>query len=101
MDECPVTASFLMPKDRRYVDPEAPRLARLMAAKAMIPSPPAHVAHMLFMLTFDPDAQVREQALATAQSERSMVLLSQALQGPALELPVAEFCRWMLALPRA
>ena len=63
---CPINAEFLPPNMRKHVDPAAPTPLRMMAAKAMIPLPPADMLGILFMLTFDADAGVRETAAKTA-----------------------------------
>jgi hypothetical protein len=51
---------------RKHVDPAAPAPLRMMAAKALVPLAPADMLGALFMLTFDPDAGVRETASKTA-----------------------------------
>jgi hypothetical protein len=51
---------------RKHVDPAAPPPLRMMAAKALVPLAPADMLGALFMLTFDPDAGVRETASKTA-----------------------------------
>lgn len=63
---CPITAEFLPPNMRKHVDPAAPAPLRMMAAKALVPLAPADMLGALFMLTFDPDAGVRETAAKTA-----------------------------------
>ncbi|HYO52242.1 hypothetical protein [Archangium sp.] len=63
---CPLTADFLPPNMRKHVDPAAPAPLRMMAAKALVPLAPADMLGALFMLTFDPDAGVRETAAKTA-----------------------------------
>ncbi len=63
---CPLTAEFLPPNMRKHVDPAAPPPLRMMAAKALVPLAPADMLGALFMLTFDPDAGVRETAAKTA-----------------------------------
>ncbi|QRN93374.1 hypothetical protein JRI60_29780 [Archangium violaceum] len=63
---CPLTADFLPPNMRKHVDPAAPAPLRMMAAKALVPLAPADMLGALFMLTFDPDAGIRETAAKTA-----------------------------------
>ncbi|PTL85353.1 hypothetical protein [Vitiosangium sp. GDMCC 1.1324] len=63
---CPISAEILPPNMRKHVDPAAPAPLRMMAAKALVPLAPADMLGALFMLTFDPDAGVRETAAKTA-----------------------------------
>jgi hypothetical protein len=63
---CPITADFLPPNMRKHVDPAAPAPLRMMAAKSLVPLSPADMLGALFMLSFDPDAGVRDTASKTA-----------------------------------
>jgi hypothetical protein len=63
---CPITADFLPDNMKKHVDPKAPVPLRMMAAKALVPLPPADMLSALFMLAFDPDSGVRETAQKTA-----------------------------------
>jgi hypothetical protein len=63
---CPFNAEFLPPNLRKHVDPAAPVPLRMMAAKSLVPLSPSDMLGALFMLTFDPDAGVRETAAKTA-----------------------------------
>lgn len=63
---CPISAEILPPNMRKHVDPAAPAPLRMMAAKSLVPLAPADMLCALFMLTFDPDAGVRETAAKTA-----------------------------------
>jgi hypothetical protein len=53
---------------RRFADPNAPIEARMMAAGGALPLPPPQVAQVLFALTLDPEAEVKERARATLES---------------------------------
>lgn len=66
--QCPITPDFLPENMRKHVDPAAPVPLRMMAAKALVPLAPADMLSALFMLSFDPDAGVREQATKTAST---------------------------------
>jgi|CXWL01.1.fsa_nt_gi hypothetical protein len=66
--QCPITDDFLQPQMRKHVDPKAPVPLRMMAAKTLVPLTPPDMLGALFMLTFDPDANVRETAAKTAGS---------------------------------
>jgi len=63
---CPFNAEFLPPNLRKHVDPAAPVPLRMMAAKSLVPLSPSDMLGALYMLTFDPDAAVRETAAKTA-----------------------------------
>ena len=88
---CPVTADRLAPKDKRYVDFNGPAGGRMMAAKALVPMQPADQAHVLFMLTFDPDEKVRAQARATAADAKTKKVLQLALKEEDLDPHVLDF----------
>ncbi|MBU8900373.1 hypothetical protein DRW03_08095 [Corallococcus sp. H22C18031201] len=62
---CPFNAEFLPPNLRKHVDPAAPVPLRMMAAKSLVPLNPSDMVGALYMLTFDPDAGVRETAAKT------------------------------------
>ncbi|ATB48438.1 hypothetical protein [Corallococcus macrosporus] len=63
---CPFDAEFLPPNMRKHVDPAAPVPLRMMAAKTLVPLNPSDMLGALYMLTFDPDAGVRETVAKTA-----------------------------------
>lgn len=65
---CPITADFLAENMRKHVDPKAPVPLRMMAAKSLIPLSPADMLSVLFMLAYDPDANVRETVAKTAST---------------------------------
>ncbi|MFQ5697300.1 MAG: hypothetical protein ACE5IL_03325 [Myxococcota bacterium] len=67
---------------RRFADPTAPLEARLMAARGALPLPPAEVALVVFALTFDPEAEVKERALETLRTLPDPIV--DALVGEAL-----------------
>jgi hypothetical protein len=55
-------------KAARFADPNAPLEARMMAASGALPLPPPVVAQVLFALTLDPDAEVKDRARETLQN---------------------------------
>jgi hypothetical protein len=63
---CPIPADSLPPQFRKHVDPSTAQKLRMMAAKALIPMPPAEQVKALFILTFDPEEEVRATACAAA-----------------------------------
>src|SRR3954468_11227000 len=70
----PITADFLPPNMRKHVDPASPVPLRMMAAKTLVPLSPPDMLGALFMLTFHPDAKVRETAAETAQKPPDKIL---------------------------
>ncbi|MFL5320555.1 MAG: hypothetical protein ACJ790_12915 [Myxococcaceae bacterium] len=63
---CPINADFLPPNLKKHVDTKAPVPLRMMAAKSLVPLSPPQMLSTLYMLTFDPDQAVRDQAAKTA-----------------------------------
>ncbi|MHB8418136.1 MAG: hypothetical protein ACYDCL_08670 [Myxococcales bacterium] len=66
MPDCPLTPDALPPNFRKHVDPASPKPLRGMAAKGLVPMAPPQIATALFMLTFDAEADIVEQARKTA-----------------------------------
>ncbi len=71
---CPVPLSALPSNFQKHVDPKAPPPLRMMGAKALVPMGPKEMATALFMLTFDPDAAVRETAEKSASALPDRIL---------------------------
>ncbi len=63
---CPITDDFLPDNMKKHVDPKAPVPLRMMAAKALVPLQPPDMLSVLFMLKYDAEPNVREQAHKTA-----------------------------------
>ncbi|RYZ34100.1 MAG: hypothetical protein EOO71_40130 [Myxococcaceae bacterium] len=84
---CPFNAEFLPPNLRKHVDPNAPVPLRMMAAKSLVPLNPADMLGALFMLTFDPEANVRETAAKTCATLPDRILGS-ALRDEGVPPPV-------------
>ncbi|MFB1479031.1 hypothetical protein [Corallococcus sp. RDP092CA] len=84
---CPFNAEFLPPNLRKHVDPNAPVPLRMMAAKSLVPLNPADMLGALYMLTFDPDAGVRETAAKTSANLPDRILGS-ALRDEGVQPPV-------------
>ncbi|GMU05970.1 hypothetical protein [Corallococcus caeni] len=91
---CPFNAEFLPPNLRKHVDPNAPVPLRMMAAKSLVPLNPADMLGALYMLTFDPEANVRETAAKTAAALPDRILGS-ALRDEGVQPPVLG---WFLGL---
>jgi hypothetical protein len=64
----------LSPQAERYARPDAPREARLMAARGALPLPPLELATVLFALMHDPDAEVKSQACESLEGLPDPVL---------------------------
>ncbi len=73
---CPITADFLPDNMKKHVDPKAPVALRMMAAKALIPVSPDDMVSVLFMLSFDPEAGIREQVLKTSTTLQDRIAAS-------------------------
>jgi hypothetical protein len=58
----------LSPQAERYARRDAPREARLMAARGALPLPPIELATVLFALMHDPDAEVKSTARESLES---------------------------------
>jgi hypothetical protein len=84
---CPFNAEFLPPNLRKHVDPAAPVPLRMMAAKSLVPLSPSDMLGALYMLTFDPDAGVRETAAKTAAGLPDKILGS-AVRDEEVQPPV-------------
>ncbi|RKH62747.1 hypothetical protein [Corallococcus aberystwythensis] len=84
---CPFNAEFLPPNLRKHVDPNAPVPLRMMAAKSLVPLNPSDMLGALYMLTFDPDANVRETAAKTSAALPERILGS-ALRDEGVQPPV-------------
>jgi hypothetical protein len=73
---CPITGDFLPENMKKHIDPKAPVPLRMMAAKALIPLNPADMLSVLFILSYDPEANVREQVAKTAGALQDRVASS-------------------------
>jgi hypothetical protein len=87
---CPVALSALPSNFQKHVDPKAPVPLRMMGAKALVPMGPKEMATALFMLTFDPDAAVRDTAVKSAAALPDRIL-SVALRDDTADAPVLEY----------
>lgn len=87
---CPINAEFLPQNLRKHVDPTAPIPLRMMGAKSLVPLSPSDMLGALFILTFDPDAGVRETAKKTSAGLPDRIL-SSALRDEGLPPPVLGF----------
>ena len=86
----PITADFLPPNMKKHVDPAAPVPLRMMAAKGLVPLQPSDMVGALFLLTYDPDENVRTTATKTVAGLPDRIL-SAALRDEQLKPPVLGF----------
>ncbi len=71
-----ITADVLAPQLRKHVDPKAPLPLRSMGAKLLVPASPHDAACLVYLLAFDPDPGVAEQANKTAGNLPDKVAIS-------------------------
>lgn len=72
----------LSPQAERYARRDAPREARLMAARGALPLPPLELATVLFVLQHDPDPEIKSTARDSLESLPDSVR-DAVLTGPA------------------
>jgi signal recognition particle receptor subunit beta len=72
----------LSPQAERYARRDAPREARLMAARGALPLPPLELATVLFVLHHDPDPEIKSTARDSLESLPDSVR-DAVLSGPA------------------
>ncbi len=93
---CPVPLSALPANFQKHVDAKAPVPLRMMGAKALVPMGPKEMFTALFMLTFDPDAAVRETAAKSAAALPDRIL-SVALRDETVDPPVLDYYATLLS----
>ena len=68
MPDCPLSLDVLPKPLHKHADPAAPAPLRMMGAKGLVPAvAPVDLTTLLFVLSFDGDAGVRETAVKTAE----------------------------------
>jgi hypothetical protein len=92
----PFSIEVLPPNLRKHVDPSSPKPLRGMAAKTLVPMGPSQMCTTLFLLTFDPDAEIAAQARASAAALPDRIL-AVALRDTSLEPPTLDFLSQVLA----
>jgi len=90
MPDCPLPLEVLPKPLQKHADEKAPAPLRMMGAKGLVPAvAPADLVTLLFFLSFDGDAGVREAALKTAEGLPDKIygvaLRSEGLRGPVLD----------------
>ena len=96
MPDCPLTPEALPPNFRKHVEPTSPKPLRGMAAKGLVPMAPPQIATALFMLSFDADADIAEQARKTATGLPERILAA-ALRDNDLHPQALDFFATVLA----
>ncbi|HEY6100596.1 MAG TPA: hypothetical protein VIW03_14260 [Anaeromyxobacter sp.] len=90
MAECPIPLDVLPKPLLKHADPKAPAALRLMGAKGHVPAvAPVDLVTLLFVLSHDADAAVRDTAVKTAEGLpdriHAVALRSEAVKGPVLD----------------
>ena len=90
MPDCPLPLDVLPKPLQKHADPKAPPPLRMMGAKGLVPAvAPVHLCTLLFLLSFDGDAGVRETAAKTAGGLPDKIwgvaLRSEGMKGPVLD----------------
>ncbi len=90
MPACPLPLDVLPKPLQKHADAKAPPPLRMMGAKGLVPAvAPVDLCTLLFLLSFDGDAGVRETARKTAEGLPdkiwSVALRSEGMKGPVLD----------------
>ena len=90
MSELPLPLETLPKPLQKHADPAAPAPLRMMGAKGLVPAvAPIDLVTLLFFLSFDADAAVRETAVRTAEGLPDKIfgvaLRSEGLKGEVLD----------------
>lgn len=90
MSDCPLPIDHLPKPLQKHADEKAPVPLRMMGAKGLVPAVAApDLVTLLFFLSFDPEAGVREAAGKTAEGLPDKIygvaLRSEGLRGPVLD----------------
>ncbi len=90
MPDCPLSLEALPKPLQKHADAAAPTPLRMMGAKGLVPAvAPVDLTTLLFMLSYDGDAAVRETAVKTAEGLPDKIwgvaLRSEGLKAPVLD----------------
>jgi hypothetical protein len=90
MPDCPLPLDVLPKPLQKHADPKAPPPLRMMGAKGLVPAvAPVDLCTLLFVLSFDADAPVRDTAVKTAEGLPDKIwgvaLRSEGMKGPVLD----------------
>ncbi len=91
MSGCPLPLDALSPALHKHVDAKAPVPLRIMGAKGLVPAvAPADLVTMLYFLSFDAEASVRETATRSAAALPDRIW-STALRAESMPAPVLDW----------
>ncbi len=91
MPECPLPSDVLPKPLQKHADPKAPPPLRMMGAKGLVPAvAPLDLVTLLYVLSFDEDANVQATAAKTAEGLPDKIW-SVALRAEALKAPVLDW----------
>jgi hypothetical protein len=91
MPDCPLPLDALPKPLQKHADAKAPIPLRMMGAKGLVPAvAPVDLVTLLFVLSFDGEAQVRETAVKTAEALPDKIW-SVALRSDGLAAPVLDW----------
>jgi hypothetical protein len=96
LPDCPLSPEVLPPNFRKHVEATSPKALRGMAAKGLVPMAPAQIATALYMLQFDAEPDIVEQARTTAGKLPDRIL-STALRDSELHPQTLAFFAEVLA----
>jgi hypothetical protein len=90
MSDCPLPIDVLPKPLQKHADEKAPLPLRLMGAKGLVPAVAApDLVTLLYVLSFDPEGEVRETAARTAAGLPDKIygvaLRAEGLRGPVLD----------------
>ncbi|HEX9049334.1 MAG TPA: hypothetical protein VF841_02265 [Anaeromyxobacter sp.] len=90
MPDCPLPLDVLPRPLQKHADAKAPPPLRMMGAKGLVPAvAPVDLCTLLFLLSFDADAAVRDTAVRTAGGLPDKIwgvaLRSEGMKGPVLD----------------
>lgn len=90
MPDCPLPLDVLPKPLQKHADEKAPAPLRMMGAKGLVPAvAPADLVTLLYVLSFDAEAGVREAAVKTAEGLPDKIygvaLRSEGVRGPVLD----------------
>ena len=91
----PLASNVLPVSARRHVDVQSPSSLRMMAAKGLVPLASSDMVTALYLLTDDPEEEIRAAARNTARSLPDRVLASafrdEGVKAPVLDYFLAQF----------
>lgn len=75
LERTPLDPSSFPASLQNHIKPESPPPLKMMAARGMVPAPPEFSVRVLYQLTFDPDANVQNEALKALEAMPVAVIL--------------------------